>query len=73
MMGHSRQEGRYTFKVPANFSLNLDTSGGDVSANRITGNVKVDTSGGDLTFGQIHGDLHADTSGGDITAKDCEG
>jgi len=73
MTGHSRQEGHYTFKVPANFSLDLDTSGGDVSANGVTGNVKVDTSGGDLTFGQIHGDLHADTSGGDITAKDCEG
>ena len=73
MMGHSKQEGRYTFKVPASFNIDLNTSGGDVSANRITGNVKVDTSGGDLTFDQIHGDLHADTSGGDITAKDIEG
>ena len=73
MIGHSRTEGRYAIKVPASFNLDLDTSGGDVSANGITGNVKADTSGGDLTFGQIHGDLHADTSGGDIVAKDCEG
>jgi DUF4097 and DUF4098 domain-containing protein YvlB len=73
MMGHTRTEGRYAIKVPTNFSLDLDTSGGDVSADGVTGNVKVDTSGGDLTFGQIHGDLHADTSGGDITAKECDG
>jgi hypothetical protein len=73
MMGHSRTEGHYAIKVPANFNLDLDTSGGDVSANGVTGNVKADTSGGDLNFAQIHGDLHADTSGGDIVAKDCEG
>jgi hypothetical protein len=73
MMGHTRTEGHYAIKVPANFNLDLDTSGGDVSANGVTGNVKVDTSGGDLTFGQIHGELHADTSGGNITVKDCEG
>jgi translation initiation factor IF-1 len=73
MMGHTRTAGHYAIKVPANFNLDLDTSGGDVSANGITGNVKADTSGGGLTFGQIHGELHADTSGGDIIAKDCEG
>ena len=73
MMGHSRTEGHYSIKVPANFSAELDTSGGDVSARGLTGKIKVDTSGGDLTFGQIHGDLHADTSGGNITAKDCDG
>jgi DUF4097 and DUF4098 domain-containing protein YvlB len=73
MMGHTRTEGHYAIKVPANFSANLDTSGGDVSAHGLTGKIKVDTSGGDLTFGQIRGDVHADTSGGDITAKDCDG
>jgi DUF4097 and DUF4098 domain-containing protein YvlB len=73
MLGHSRTEGRYAIKVPASFNLDLDTSGGDVSASGVTGNVKVDTSGGDLKFTQIHGDIHADTSGGNITAKDCDG
>jgi DUF4097 and DUF4098 domain-containing protein YvlB len=73
MMGHSRTEGRYTIKVPANFNVNLNTSGGDISANGLTGEIKVDTSGGDLKFAQIHGDIHADTSGGDIIAKDCDG
>lgn len=73
MLGHHRTEGHYNLKVPANFSVDLDTSGGDVSTNGLTGNVKVDTSGGDLNFGQIHGDVHANTSGGDIIAKDCDG
>ena len=73
MTGHSRTEGHYAIKVPASFNLNLDTSGGDISANGVTGKVEVDTSGGDLNFGQIHGDLHGDTSGGNITAKDCDG
>ncbi len=73
MMGRTRSEGHYAVKVPANFNVNLDTSGGDISANGLTGEIKVDTSGGDLNFGQIHGDIHGDTSGGDITAKDCDG
>jgi len=73
MMGHTQTEGHYAIKVPANFSTDLDTSGGNVSARGLTGRIKVDTSGGDLTFGQIHGDVNADTSGGNITAKDCEG
>lgn len=73
MIGHTRTEGRYVIKVPSNFNLDLDTSGGDISANSLTGSVKVDTSGGDLNFGRINGEIHADTSGGDITAKDCDG
>ena len=72
-MGRNRTEGRYAIKVPANFSIDLDTAGGDITANGLTGQVKADTSGGDLNFGQIRGDLHGDTSGGDITAKDCDG
>ncbi len=72
-MGHTRTEARYTLHVPSSFSADLDTSGGDVSANGLTGNIKVDTSGGDLNFSQIHGDIHADTSGGDIIVKGCDG
>jgi hypothetical protein len=73
MMGHTRTEARYTIRVPASFNADLDTAGGDISANGLTGNIKADTSGGDLNFAQIHGDIHADTSGGDITARGCDG
>src|SRR5215467_16380186 len=37
MMGHTRTEGHYAIKVPATFSLNLNTSGGDVSSRGVTG------------------------------------
>lgn len=73
MLGHSRTEGHYTIKVPANFNLDLGTAGGNVSASGVTGKVEVNTSGGDLTFDRIHGDLHAETSGGDVDVTDCEG
>jgi DUF4097 and DUF4098 domain-containing protein YvlB len=73
MMRHTRTEARYSIRVPANFNADLNTAGGDISANGLTGNIKVGTSGGDLNFAQIHGDIHADTSGGDITAKGCDG
>ena len=73
MLGHHRTEAHYTMRVPASFSANLDTAGGDISASGLTGTIKADTSGGDLNFAKIHGDVHADTSGGDITAKDCDG
>ena len=73
MLGHTRTEARYTVRVPANFSVDLDTSGGDISAGNLTGTVKADTSGGDLTFDRIHGDINADTSGGDIKATTCDG
>ena len=70
---HSRTEARYTIRVPASFNADLDTAGGGMTANGLTGNVKVDTSGGDLNFSQIRGEIHGDTSGGDIEAKNCDG
>lgn len=70
--GHST-EGHYTIRVPANFSTDLDTSGGAISTTGLTGTIKADTSGGDLTFTRIHGDIQADTSGGDIKVANCEG
>lgn len=73
MLGHHRTEAHYTVRVPASFSANLDTSGGDISANGLSGTIKADTSGGDLNFEKIHGAIHGDTSGGDITAKNCDG
>jgi hypothetical protein len=31
LLGRTRTEARYTFKVPASFSVNLDTAGGSIS------------------------------------------
>ncbi len=73
LLGHTRTEGHYKLSVPASFSTDLDTSGGNITVSGLTGKQKTDTSGGDLSFSQIHGEIHGDTSGGDITAKDCDG
>ena len=73
MLGHHSTEGHYTIRVPASFNADLDTAGGGITANGLTGSIKVDTSGGDLNFEKIHGDIHGDTSGGDIEVKTCDG
>lgn len=73
LMGHHSTEGRYSIRVPAAFSADLDTAGGDITANGLTGRVKADTSGGNLDFESIHGDIHADTSGGGIKLAKCDG
>lgn len=56
----------FVITVPANYNLNLNTSGGDIQVASLTGNVRARTSGGDLEFARIAGDLDAGTSGGDI-------
>ncbi len=73
MFGRLSTEAQYTVRVPANFSVDLDTAGGDIDASGLTGSVKADTSGGDLTFQKIHGEIHADTSGGGIKLSGCDG
>ena len=51
MMGHTTAPRGITPSACRLVSaLDLDTAGGDVSANGLTGNIKVDTSGGDLSF-----------------------
>lgn len=57
----------FVVRVPKNYNLNLNTSGGDIDVASLTGNVHARTSGGDLKFARIEGDLDASTSGGDIT------
>ena len=73
LMRHTTTEARYTIRVPASFSIDVDTAGGEISASGLTGTVKADTSGGELSFSSIHGDLNAETSGGDITSTGCDG
>jgi DUF4097 and DUF4098 domain-containing protein YvlB len=73
LLGHTTTKGRYTVRVPATFNTDLQTAGGDVSADGLTGTIKVSTSGGDLNFERVHGPIDAETSGGDITVTACEG
>ncbi|HEX7324006.1 MAG TPA: DUF4097 family beta strand repeat-containing protein [Rhodanobacteraceae bacterium] len=54
-------------------SLALDTSGGDVSARQITGDLKADSAGGDVHVQALHGSLDADTAGGDAYVTQAAG
>jgi hypothetical protein len=69
----NRNEAKYTIQVPARFNARLNTSGGGIAANDVTGEVKADTSGGGLKFARLHGPLNGDTSGGGIRVSDCDG
>ena len=69
--GHSRMEATYTLHVPKKFDLDLRTSGGDISAVDISGDLKAHTSGGKLQFANLEGTLGATTSGGSIEIEDC--
>jgi DUF4097 and DUF4098 domain-containing protein YvlB len=69
--GHSRMDASYTLHVPKKFELDLRTSGGDVAAVDVSGNLKAHTSGGKLEFADLEGTLTADTSGGSIKVEGC--
>ena len=69
--GHSTMEADYTLHVPKKFDLDLRTSGGDISAVDISGNLRAHTSGGKLEFADLEGTLSADTSGGSIKIEGC--
>lgn len=71
--GRSRNEARYTIKIPAQFSAQLRTSGGGIAVSNLVGELKAHTSGGRLRFARVRGPLDAATSGGGIHVSDCEG
>ena len=68
-----RLEGRITVQVPSRYDIELKTSGGDLSVERITGTTRGKTSGGDVSAKQLKGNVDIQTSGGDITADTVEG
>lgn len=69
--GFSRTDATYTLHVPKQFNLDLHTSGGEIAAVDISGDVKAHTSGGKLEFAKLEGTLTASTSGGSIQLEDC--
>lgn len=51
----------------------LNTSGGDVGAKNLSGNVKARTSGGTIVVDTLRGDIDANTSGGDVRLLRIDG
>jgi len=64
---------QFTIEVPERTTVDIDTAGGAIRAENLTGPARLDTSGGSIHAAGIRGDVLADTSGGSITVEDVEG
>jgi DUF4097 and DUF4098 domain-containing protein YvlB len=59
--------GRFDISIPARFSLDLQTSNGDISVRgKLIGNINGQTSAGNIRFDDVDGFIDAHTSGGDV-------
>jgi DUF4097 and DUF4098 domain-containing protein YvlB len=63
----------FEIKTPAKTSCILNTSGGSISINNLTGAQEVHTSGGSLDIENISGKVDAVTSGGSIETGNTKG
>lgn len=68
-----RLQVHFEIQVPEEFNLDVETSGGSISVNDLTGDIDLNTSGGSIKLGNIGGDVDAHTSGGSITLDDANG
>ncbi|TDQ76507.1 DUF4097 family beta strand repeat-containing protein [Sphingobacterium yanglingense] len=59
--------------VPQNINTSLQTAGGSINLNTLSGVQNFQTSGGSLNLKTISGQINGQTSGGSINATDCDG
>ena len=71
--GRERTEGKYSITVPAQFNVQLKTSGGRIALNHLDGNAKAETSGGAIEVSHGAGSLQGHTSGGPVAVKKFNG
>lgn len=64
---------RIRAQVPEETSLVLDTSGGSIEVENLTGEALLDTSGGHIKVRNVRGPVTADTSGGSIRVENVTG
>jgi Putative adhesin len=63
-----------TLSVPAGTAVTISTSGGDLTADHLAGDLTLDTDGGNIQATAITATrLSADTGGGDVTVDHVEG
>ncbi len=63
----------FTIFVPAEFDLSLDTRGGNISVETLTGELDLNTSGGNIELSEITGPVSVKTSGGNLKFDDIKG
>lgn len=65
---------RFDISVPADFNIQMRTSGGDLEVmGTLSGRIEGSTSGGDITLNNVAGTVDMSTSGGDIRVGDIKG
>ena len=57
----------YMVRVPQQFNIDLETSGGNIALDDLDGRAKLNTAGGNLSIGRVTGEVDANTSGGNIS------
>ncbi|GAB4125921.1 MAG: hypothetical protein Kow001_21960 [Acidobacteriota bacterium] len=60
-------------KVPREFNVDLETTGGGIKVQELVGEVRAETSGGGISLGRIQGPVRAETSGGSIELTAASG
>jgi hypothetical protein len=64
---------QFVVTLPKTYDLDVETAGGHISTEEITGTVKVRTAGGNMKLAAIKGPVVARTAGGNITLQDVVG
>lgn len=63
----------FVVTIPRRFTVDLNTSGGNITVTDLEGKAHVRTSGGNVKLGKISGDVDASTSGGDVELTESKG
>ena len=63
----------FDVEVPAETAIDIDTSGGSITAEGLRSPAKLETSGGSISVRDLTADLGAHTSGGSIHLRDLRG
>jgi hypothetical protein len=63
----------FKLRIPVDYNVILDTSGGSLSIEDLKGHVNARTSGGSISVGNVVGDVNLNTSGGSINTDTITG
>ncbi|MDI6766513.1 MAG: DUF4097 family beta strand repeat-containing protein [Bacteroidota bacterium] len=64
---------QFDIKIPNNFNLDIQTSGGNITVTNVNGNINGETSGGNIEILNVDGDIRMETSGGNVVVKQASG
>ena len=71
--GSNSLDVRFEVQVPRKFNFRLNTSGGDIALQQVSGTAEGETSGGNIDLTDYEGKVRLTTSGGDLNVRKCTG